>query len=84
MWRFGETKIVKQEFYGAKKKEKKKKTMKIWDVDVNKIVISKLVETKINSTYLIGYLDKVINCLECVDMLTHLKLKMEIKIRTIN
>ena len=31
----------------------------IWNVDVNNIVISKLVETKNNSKYLIGYLDKV-------------------------
>ena len=38
-----------------------KKPIKIWDADV--IVISKLVETKINSKYLIGYLDKVIRLL---------------------
>ena len=40
--------------------KKPKKTIKIWDVDVNNIVISKLVETKSNSKYLIGYLSKVI------------------------
>ena len=34
--------------------------MKNWDVDVNYTVILKLVETKTNSKYLIGYLDKVI------------------------
>ena len=52
--RFGETKVSKEEFYGAKK------TRKIWDVDVNNIDISKLLEIKNNSEYLVGYLDKVI------------------------
>ena len=51
MLRFDETKIAKEDFYGAKK------TMKISDVDVNDIVISKLAATKNNSKYLIGYLD---------------------------
>ena len=32
----------------------------IWDVNVDTIVIAKLVENKTNSKYLIGYLDKVI------------------------
>ena len=36
------------------------KNPNIWDVNVNNIVISKLIETKTNSKYLIGYLDKVI------------------------
>ena len=54
MLRFGETKKEKEEFYGAKK------PIKIWDVDVNNIVISKLVKTKKLSKYLVGYLDKVI------------------------
>ena len=53
MLRFGETKVTKEEFYDAKEK-----TIKIWDVDVNNVVISKLVERKNNSKYLIGYLDK--------------------------
>ena len=35
-------------------------TINIWDVNVDNIFISKLVETKPNSNYLIGYLDKVI------------------------
>ena len=35
-----------------------KKPIKIWGVIVDTIVISKLVKTKTNSTYLIGYLDK--------------------------
>ena len=35
------------------------KTPKIWDVDVDNIVISKLIETKRNFKCLIGYLDEV-------------------------
>ena len=35
------------------------KTPKIWDVDVDDIVISKLIETKRNFKCLIGYLDEV-------------------------
>ena len=38
----------------------KKKTIKIWDVNIDNIVISTLIKTKTSSTYLIGYLDKVI------------------------
>ena len=45
MLRFGETKIAKGQFYGAKK------PIKIWDVDVNNIVISEFVITKSNSRY---------------------------------
>ena len=37
-----------------------KKPLKIWHVNVDNIVISKLVKTKTNSRYLIGYLDKTI------------------------
>ena len=37
--------------------------MKIWDVNVDNIVISKLVKTKSNSEYLIGYLDKDVSSL---------------------
>ena len=54
MLRFGETKVTKQKFYAAKK------LIKIWDVNVDDIVISKLIETKTYSKYLIGYLNKVI------------------------
>ena len=46
--RFRETEIAKEKFYVSKK------TIKIWDVNVDKIVISKLVKTKANSKYLIG------------------------------
>ena len=35
-----------------------KKLIKVLNVNVDKIVISKLIKTKANSTYLIGYLDK--------------------------
>ena len=37
--------------------------IKIWDADNKNIVVSKLVETKTNSKYLIGHLDKVITIL---------------------
>ena len=53
---FVETKVMKEKFYVAKK------TMKIWDVNVDNIVISRLVKTKTSSKYSIGYLDKAINC----------------------
>ena len=35
-----------------------KKPIKTWEVNVDNIVISKLVKMKTNSKYLIGYLDK--------------------------
>ena len=47
-------KVAEDGFYDAKK------LTKILEVDINNIVISKLVETKTNSKYLIVYLDKVI------------------------
>ena len=37
-----------------------KKTINVWDANVNNTVFSKLVETKTNSKYLGGYLHKVI------------------------
>ena len=43
MLRFGETKVGKETFCGEKK------PIKNWDVVVNNIVISKLLETKTNS-----------------------------------
>ena len=36
-----------------------KKPTKIWDINVDNIVIWKLVETKNNYKYLIGYLDEI-------------------------
>ena len=41
MLTFGETKIAKEKFYAVKK------PIKIWDVNVENIVISKLVKTKV-------------------------------------
>ena len=42
MLRFGEKKVTKEKFYAAKK------PIKIWDVKVDNIVISKLVKTTIS------------------------------------
>ena len=47
MLRFRETKIAREKFYAPKK------PIKMWDVNVDNIVISKLIEKK-NSKYLIG------------------------------
>ena len=47
MLRFGETKIAKEKFYAAKK------PLNIWDVNVENIVISKLVRTKTNLSILL-------------------------------
>ena len=54
MARFGEKKIAKETFYAVKG------PIKVCDVNVDNIVISKLVKTKTNSKYLIRYLDKAI------------------------
>ena len=51
---FGETKVIKEKFYAAKK------YMKLRDVNVDNIVISRLVKTNTNSKRLIRYLDKAI------------------------
>ena len=47
MVRFGEKEITKEKIYAAKK------PIKLSDVDVDNIVVSKLVEAKTNSKYLI-------------------------------
>ena len=52
MIKYVKTEIVKENFYAAKK------PMKIWDVNIDNTLISKLVKTKTNFKYLIGYLDK--------------------------
>ena len=83
MLRFGEAKIAKEKFYAPKK------TINTWDVNIDNIFISKLIETKTNSKSLIGYLDKVIQPLVLImakmsGYVRHLKLKMEINIKTIN
>ena len=41
MLRFCETKVAKEEFYGTKRKNNKN-----WDVDLDIIVFSKVIETK--------------------------------------
>ena len=51
--RFGETKIVKETFYAAKR------PVKTWDINVDNLVFSKLIKTKTNFNYFTGYLDKV-------------------------
>ena len=54
MMRFGKTKVAKEKFCATKK------PINIWEVNIDNIVISKLIERKTNSKYLIGYLDIVI------------------------
>ena len=54
MLKYVETKILKEIFYDAKK------LINIMDINANNTGISKLVETRTNSKYLIEYLDKVI------------------------
>ena len=54
MLRFEETKVKNEKFHDIKK------PMKIWAVDVDNKVISKLIKTKTRSKYFIGYLDKAI------------------------
>ena len=60
MLRFGKTKVTKEDFHATKK------PIKVWDVNVDNIVISQLVKTKTNYKYLIGYLDKAIRPLVLV------------------
>ena len=58
MLRFGDKEIAEEKFYTAKK------PIKIWDVNVENIVISKLINTKPSSKYLIGIkFDKAIRAL---------------------
>ena len=52
--KFEKTEIAKENFYGAEK------PIKLWDINVDTLVILKLVKTKTNSKYLIEYLDKAI------------------------
>ena len=74
MLRFRETEAAKT-VYGAKK------PINIWDVNVDNIVVSKLVETKANSKYLIEYLDSYKTPCEFVKIF---KVKDGDKIKTIN
>ena len=57
MSRFGETKVVENNFMGHKK------PIIIWAVNDENIIISNLIEMNNNSKYLIGYLDEVIKLL---------------------
>ena len=45
---FGDREIAKENVYAVKR------PIKIWDVNIDNIVTSKLVKTKTNSQYLIG------------------------------
>ena len=80
MLRFGEKKVTKEKFYVSKK------IIKNWDVNIAHKVSSKLVRKKTNPKYLTGYLDKAIRLLVSImpKKSGYLKLKMEIKIKTIN
>ena len=55
MLTFGKTKVTKKKEFLWRKK-----LIKIWDVDVDNTVISKLIETKYNSKYSTGNLDDAI------------------------
>ena len=55
--KFGDREIAKGKFYVAKR------PIKICDINVDNIVASKLFKAKINSKYLIGYLNKAIGSL---------------------
>ena len=55
--KFGDRETAKEKFYAAKR------PIKVCDVNVDNIVISKLVKTKTNSKYSIGYLDKTMRLL---------------------
>ena len=46
---FGQTKVRKEKFYSAKK------TINVEDINVDNIVVSKLIEGKTNSKYSIEY-----------------------------
>ena len=74
MLRFKEKKLTKQTLYAVKK------PIKIWDVNVDNIDISKLARTKTNSKYLIGYLDEfvrpLLKCLKLVDIFKTFKVEV--------
>ena len=48
MFRFGEKEIAKKKLYAGKK------PIKIWDVNVDNIIVSKFVEAKTSSKYVMG------------------------------
>ena len=57
MTKLGKAEKAKEKIYASKK------PIKMWDVNVDNIVISKLVKRETNSKYVIGYLDKYIRSL---------------------
>ena len=57
MLSFGESKLAKEKIYAVKK------PINIWDVNVHDIIISRLIETKTNSKYFFGYLNKAVRTL---------------------
>ena len=57
MTKLGKAEKAEEKIYAAKK------PIKMWDVNVDNIVISKLVKRETNSKYVIGYLDKYIRSL---------------------
>ena len=67
MLRLGQKKVTKEKFYAAKK------SINIWDVNTDIIVISESVKTKIDSTYCIGYLDQTIRVIVLI-MLKNIEL----------
>ena len=60
MTRSGDKEIAKERFYAPIR------PIKICDVNVDNIVFSKLVKTKTNSKYFIGYLEKAIRPLHLI------------------
>ena len=60
MMRFEDREIAKEKFYASKR------PITVRDVNVDNIVISKLLKTKFDSKYLIGYLDKTISPLALI------------------
>ena len=60
MTRFGDKEIAKERFYAPIR------PITICDVNVDNIVFSKLVKTKTNSKYFIGYLEKAIRPLHLI------------------
>ena len=86
MLRFGKIKVAKEEFYATKK------LIKIWNVNIDNIIISKLVEIVSmqvsSSKYLIGCLDEDIRPLVLMPKMSGyvktIKDKFEIRIRIIN
>ena len=75
MLRLGKTKEAKEEF------DVSKNPIKMLNIGVDNVVISKLLETKNSSKYLIGYLDEIIRSLVLIlpkwlDMLKLLKIRI--------